>query len=428
MNKWSFGAFAFGAIYYFANGLIKEGFLTMFIPFYNIYLYFKGIFRGRRMSWGKGGWQDFESYQKRQKLLDKIGWIFMFVWVALLAIIISSVVWGIRAPKLTGHNFINKLSTNQVPAAYIETSKDFQKNTSLEELKAYVAGVAQFKDMQDVTFDNVSVENSTAKTQGTITGSGGKVPIEMGLSKEDGVWKVDYMDINPESNGVQSENNSNETTIQFPTARYKDFAIATNSDMLDPAIAYPNLKEYGSPHLEIVKNENGYSKVNLPLHGIGLNIPLGWSSKGGFDTMERIEFFPATSKDDLINSIANGSSVGLGIKVLDASGLGVSDFNSIMTKIKEMYSEGQSVVIESDEPNHMFVAKTEDINNSELATSSSVWSIYIQDPNPKSTVWVKISMRSPKIEFLKYKGLLGLEYKDILIDWAGLDEYMKSKP
>jgi|GEM_PF-3889126 len=224
---------------------------------------------------------------------------------------------------------------------------------------------------------------------------------------------------------ILTSQSMNKTTMQFPTAQYKDFTIAANSNSLDTAKAYPNLQEYGTPHLEIIKNNDGYSEVNLPLHGIQINIPFGWGSKGGFDTMERIDFFPAPSTDDLKQTNTIIPSIDLGIKVLDSSGLDVTGFSGVMTKVKEMSGGDQRVTIDTDEQNHVFIVKTDTINNPSLTQPSSNYSIYIQDPNPNSTVWIDIALRAPKDQFQKYLGLLGLVYKDIKINWAGLDAYMK---
>jgi hypothetical protein len=222
-------------------------------------------------------------------------------------------------------------------------------------------------------------------------------------------------------------NQTNDLNMEFPTAQYKDFAAADNSDILNPAKANPNLTEYGSPHLEITKERDGYSEVNLPLLGIQLSMPFGWGSKGGFDTMERVDFFPAVSQDALKQAYAGGSAIDLGLKVLNTTSLGVTDFDGVMAKVKEFSSDEQNVTVESLKPKNAFIVKTENIHNSALTQVSSNWTVYIQSPIPDSTAWVSLDIRAPKAEFKKYLGLLGLEYKDIKIDWTGLDAYMKGK-
>lgn len=237
-------------------------------------------------------------------------------------------------------------------------------------------------------------------------------------------WVVFHSRINNTPSTLNSQTKPMaQNALKFPSAQYKDFAVAANSDSLDPKKAYPNITEYGTLHLVITQNAEGYSIVNLPLHGITLNIPFGWASRGGFDTMERVDFYPA-------NSITNPTQtppIDLGIKVLDSSGLDATDFDGVMAKVIEITTEGQTATTEVDEIHHAFLVKTETINNPNLTVPSSNYSIYIQSPSANSTAWVDVDIRAPKAEFEKYAGLLGLLYRDIKIDWSGLDSYMAQK-
>lgn len=76
IQKWSWGGFFLIWIYFLANSMYKKAFLYFigyFIPLFNIYLAIKSGLRGRKMVWESGQWSDFESYKKRQSILDKIG-------------------------------------------------------------------------------------------------------------------------------------------------------------------------------------------------------------------------------------------------------------------------------------------------------------------------------------------------------------------
>ena len=72
LQKFSVGALTLGIFYAFGSSLVKEGFL-MLIPFYNIYLWIKLMFRGRRLSFERGSWPSFEAFKQRQRLLDRVG-------------------------------------------------------------------------------------------------------------------------------------------------------------------------------------------------------------------------------------------------------------------------------------------------------------------------------------------------------------------
>lgn len=62
LGKFSIGALTLGMFYAFGSLLLKEGFL-MLIPIYNIYLWIKLMFSGRRLSFERGSWLSFEAYQ-----------------------------------------------------------------------------------------------------------------------------------------------------------------------------------------------------------------------------------------------------------------------------------------------------------------------------------------------------------------------------
>lgn len=82
INRWSWGGFGLGWLYFMASRMYKTGFLYLlglFIPILNIYLSIKSGFRGRKMTWESGKWADFGAYQKRQKLLDTIAIILIVI-------------------------------------------------------------------------------------------------------------------------------------------------------------------------------------------------------------------------------------------------------------------------------------------------------------------------------------------------------------
>jgi tetratricopeptide (TPR) repeat protein len=206
--------------------------------------------------------------------------------------------------------------------------------------------------------------------------------------------------------------------LQFPAAEYKDFAVAANSNSLNPATAAPNVEEIGEPHLKIMSDAHGYSEASLLLHSMQLNVPFGWGSKGGFGTMQRIDFFPAPSPKDIQKAYLEGTSIDLGIKVLDSIALGVTDFKDVMAQVEAMEKASGKCTIISDEQHHVFMVRIDKITHSEASNVQ----IYVQDPSPSSTVWVAIDVRAPRKEFQKYLGLLGLVYRDIKIDWTALGD------
>lgn len=322
-----------------------------------------------------------------------------------------------------------------VDATYVLIAPDtLTRDEFLNMLKKY----PEYSDVKSVSFSNRSISGNEGVIEGTaIMMDGSELPITVEEININNTWKITAIKGIPTSTKINMNqndmNNKRPETIgnfKFPEASYKDFSLTSTSDSLNPKTAAPNVTEYGSPHLEISKDMDGYSATNLPLLGIALNMPFGWGSKGGFDTTERIDFSPAPTVKDLKSAFTDGTSIDLGIKVLDSSNIDVNDFNGVMAKVEEMMvgKDGkQSFTKEVDEKNHIFIIKNETIDNPDLLKPSSSYSVYIQSPIEGSTVWVDIDIRAPKDEFQKYLGLLGLVYKDMNIDWEGLDSYMSEK-
>ncbi|PYP86766.1 MAG: hypothetical protein DMG65_18345 [Candidatus Angelobacter sp. Gp1-AA117] len=185
-----------------------------------------------------------------------------------------------------------------------------------------------------------------------------------------------------------------------------------------------NVHHIGSPgsqhEVQIIQDKDGYSEVNLPYLGIQLNVPFGWASWGGFNTMARIDFFPDPnhkSNGNLINS-----PVSMGIKILNSASLAATSFQDVAKMVRSFDKSGKSV-LEMDEPHHVFLMKTDVVVSRDEEIQS--YSIFMQDPNPNSNAWVDIDIHAPKQDFAKYAGFIGLVYRDIKINWPALADYMR---
>ena len=84
INKWSWGCFLSSIIWCIGSKLYWYALLFL-IPVVNIAVWIFLSIKGRKTSWIKGKWENFEKFEKRQKLLDVIA-------VILLGISILSVV------------------------------------------------------------------------------------------------------------------------------------------------------------------------------------------------------------------------------------------------------------------------------------------------------------------------------------------------
>lgn len=91
IDKFSLGGLLIPQIHLFATHLIKDGFLLM-VPFYNIYVWLRGAFRGRRRSWETGEWKDFASFERRQRLMDKAALIILAVIIGYFIVLFLFIV------------------------------------------------------------------------------------------------------------------------------------------------------------------------------------------------------------------------------------------------------------------------------------------------------------------------------------------------
>jgi len=80
IRKWSWGAF-FGQLFWPLGNKLYFWSLAVFIPFFNIYAWFKLSISGRKMAWEKGGWKNFEQFKKRQKIMALIIGVFIILGV-----------------------------------------------------------------------------------------------------------------------------------------------------------------------------------------------------------------------------------------------------------------------------------------------------------------------------------------------------------
>jgi len=206
VNKFSWRALFLNAIYCFCMGLIVEGFL-FFIPFYNVYMLFNIDIHGRRLSWEKGEWRDFATYEKRQKLMVKIAKIFLVIYAVFLVLYAVLVIWiftfvfkdafGAGSPS----DIANKCMTGVVAGdtSFYSTYGDpayasYYTPESEGHIDSILAGATGDRT------SSVSVKNNVATTCGLLTTSDGTAHgIELQLVEANSSWMVAGFVISPDA-------------------------------------------------------------------------------------------------------------------------------------------------------------------------------------------------------------------------------------
>jgi hypothetical protein len=86
---------------------------------------------------------------------------------------------------------LEALRAGNLRGAYEQTSSAFQQTTSYEQFAAFVKAYPGLFKNKDTSFSDRSWEGSQGHVKGTlIDDSGGVIPIEYRLVKENGKWKI----------------------------------------------------------------------------------------------------------------------------------------------------------------------------------------------------------------------------------------------
>lgn len=129
-------------------------------------------------------------------------WLKVVLGIAVvLGVFVGGLVWflvGITSVLIEPiDRQIAALKAGDMAAAYAETSEAFHKATPLEGFTAFVDGNPILRDIASRSFPNRSINNGVGTVSGSLTSStGGVMPIEYRLVKENEIWKILYINLN----------------------------------------------------------------------------------------------------------------------------------------------------------------------------------------------------------------------------------------
>jgi TM2 domain-containing membrane protein YozV len=171
------------------------------------------------------------------------------IYGAMVAIIILVVVGGVSDVV---HTQLAAIRAGDYQLAYSYTSPEFQEKTSYDEFAAFIEHIPALKNNVDATlFTSKQVKDGQADLLGTVTGKDGvATPIEYLLIKEDNVWKVLAIRVNPDHPASsESENDKDNTPDPATSATPKEIAKPLTFD--DKAgrysLQYPSTWYYEQP-------------------------------------------------------------------------------------------------------------------------------------------------------------------------------------
>ncbi len=153
------------------------------------------------------------------------------------------------------------LRRGDLEGAYLLTSLGFRKATNLEAFKSFVMRNSTLAQNKKASFSNREIKNDMGILQGTLTASdGAQAPVQYQLVKENGAWKILYIEFAggsgdvPKTKQTESNVSQNKTInkgtsiekIEVGTQRASDGTISDANTRFSSAIGDIKVSAYVS--------------------------------------------------------------------------------------------------------------------------------------------------------------------------------------
>lgn len=124
-------------------------------------------------------------------------------FAALIGGIVGVIFYASSGVVDAGDQFFAAARKGDYEAAFALTSQDLRRDRTPAGLKEYMVA-SGLDQVTDTTWNSRSFENNSGKLAGSVTTKGGGViPVTIDLVKEEGAWKISY--INRARSGLESE-------------------------------------------------------------------------------------------------------------------------------------------------------------------------------------------------------------------------------
>lgn len=158
-------------------------------------------------------------------------------------------------------NQLDALRKEDYVKAYAYTSVDFQKATSLDDFKKFVAGYPSLRNNEGSSFSNREIVNNEGTLQGTLTArDGATTPVEFKFVKEKGEWKIISLKLQATGASIEEQPTTKEekpTSKPEPTSKTEEsssgkiFKVLTNTSTNSQGIVETNKTTYDPTTEEI---------------------------------------------------------------------------------------------------------------------------------------------------------------------------------
>jgi hypothetical protein len=136
------------------------------------------------------------SPEKKKKALWKKLLIGFGGFAGVVAVIVMLVFMLTASLVETVERQLNALKRGNIDAAYAETSIAFREATNRERFETFVTKNKVLGTFKSYSFPSRSYNNNIGTVKGTLkTADGGVFPVRFQLVKENGAWKIRYIDL-----------------------------------------------------------------------------------------------------------------------------------------------------------------------------------------------------------------------------------------
>ena len=134
------------------------------------------------------------------------------VVLAILAALAFNLIWkgvesgieNLQAMNDFAVDHVELLQKGDVEGAYETTSDLFKQETTLEEYRTMVEG-SVLSDIDGYSFNSFSLDNNVLTLTGTITSDDTKVPVQVVATKQNDVWTLTSIELNPAGFDTESD-------------------------------------------------------------------------------------------------------------------------------------------------------------------------------------------------------------------------------
>lgn len=152
-----------------------------------------------------------------KKIMMWVG-IIVSILILIAVIMVSIAFYATSGLITTIENQLTALRSDDIVKAYSYTSKDFQSATSLDDFKKFINRYPSLKNNEKASFTDREVKDHQGKVRGTLQSKDGAItPIEYRFIKEDGVWKILSIQVNPTGAGIKIDNQTDGSTSSHNT-------------------------------------------------------------------------------------------------------------------------------------------------------------------------------------------------------------------